>query len=451
MKIIIIGAGELGQLLASTLCAENHDVVIVDTSVKSVEHLKDKLDLMVVEGSCSNVSVLKQAGVAGADALLAVSGDEAANIIACQIASKFGVKKTICRFYSLDCFSPQDGITAEFFDIWRAFSPPEQCVRKICDILENPICLEKIQFTNPDALMEVISIKNSSMFAGTRIKDIPVTEILSQIRFAAIVRDQHFLIPHGDTLLVPGDKLYVAGHRDSVEHFVELAAPQDLQKAKRVIIAGATETGSMLAEKLLSSGIEVRFIEKNTRRGENLLDSLPSGMLVINGDPTDEEVMEECGIGNCDAFIAADDDDEQNILSCIMAKRLGAKKVIVITGKPEYIRIVPTMETIDCGISSTLVSVNMILRMIETGTMRIDAKLQRFHAHLTEFTVSKKSPLANRKIMDCNLPPSAVLALMFRGSEVITPSGGTELKPGDTVVAIVTNESSRELEPLFPR
>ena len=450
MKIIIIGAGELGQLLASTLCAENHDVVIVDTSVKSVEHLKDKLDLMVVEGSCSNVSVLKKAGVAGADALLAVSGDEAANIIACQIASKFGVKKTICRFYSLDCFSPQDGITAEFFDIWRAFSPPEQCVRKICDILENPICLEKIQFTNPDALMEVISIKSSSQFAGTRIKDIPVTEILNQIRFAAIVRDQHFLIPHGETILVSGDKLYVAGLRDSVKHFVELAAPQDLQKAKRVIIAGATETGSMLAEKLLSSGIEVRFIEKDTRRGENLLDSLPSGMLVINGDPTDEEVMEECGIGSCDAFVAADDDDEQNILSCIMAKRLGAKKVIVITHKPEYIRIVPAMEAIDCGISSTLVSVNMILRMIETGTMRIDAKLQRFHAHLTEFTVSKKSPLANRKIMDCNLPPSAVLALMFRGSEVITPSGGTELKPGDTVVAIVTNESSRELEPLFP-
>lgn len=451
MKIIIIGAGELGQLLAATLCAEDHDVVIVDTSVKSVEHLKDKLDLMVVEGSCSNVSVLKQAGVAGADALLAVSGDEAANIIACQIAGKFGVKKTICRFYSLDCFSPSDGITPEFFDIWRAFSPPEQCVRKICDILENPICLEKIKFTNPDAMMEVISIKNSSMFAGTRIKDIPVTELLNKIRFAAIVRDEHFLIPHGDTILVPGDKLYVAGQRDSVEHFVELAAPQDLQKAKRVIIAGATETGAMLAEKLLSSGIEVRFIEKNTKRGENLLDSLPSGMLVINGDPTDEEVMEESGIGNCDTFIAADDDDEQNILSCIMAKRLGAKKVITVTVKPEYIRIVPAMDAIDCGISSTLVSVNTILRMIETGTMRIDAKLQRFHAHLTEFTVSKKSPLANRKIMDCNLPPSAVLALMFRGSEVITPSGGTELLPGDTVVAIVTNESSKELEPLFPR
>lgn len=450
MKIIIIGAGELGQLLASTLCAEDHDVVIVDTSVKSVEHLKEKLDLMVVEGSCSDVSVLKQAGVEGADALLAVSGDEAANIIACRIASKFGVEKTICRFYSLDCFSPQDGITPEFFGIWRAFSPPEQCVRKICDILENPICLEKIQFTNPNALMEVISIQRGSMLDGTRIRDISVPDILSKIRFAAIVRDEHFLIPHGDTILVSGDKLYVAGQRQSVADFVKLATPQDLQNAKRIIIAGATDTGSMLAEKLLNSGIEVRFIEKHAKRGENLLDSMPSGMIVINGDPTDEEVMEECGIRSCDAFIAVDDDDEQNILSCIMAKRLGAKKVIAITGKSEYIRIVPAMDEIDCGISSSLVSVNTILRMIETGTMRIDAKLQRFHAHLTEFTVSRKSPLVDRKIMECSLPPSAVLALLFRDGEVITPSGGTELKPGDTVVAIVTTESSKELEPLFP-
>lgn len=450
MKIIIIGAGELGQLLAATLCAEDHDVVMIDSSNEQFEHLKEKLDLMVIEGSCSDVSVLKQGGIASADALLAVSGDEAANIIACRIASKFGVKKTICRFYSLDCFSPEDGITPEFFGIWRAFSPPEQCVRKICDILENPICLEKIQFTNPNALMEVISITPSSILAGTRLKDIPVADLLSTVRFAAIVRDRHFLIPHGDTLLVPGDKVYVAGHRDNVQKFVELVSPPEHRKLGRIIISGATETGMMLAEKLRSSSLELRFIEKSRRKGEGLLDALPAGLLVINGDPTDEEIMEEAGIENCDAFISTADDDEENILACIMAKRRGAKKVIAITHKPEYIRIVPAMEAIDCGISSTLVSVNTVLRMIETGTMRIDAKLQRFHAHLTEFRVSKHSPLAGKAIRECNLPPSAVFALIFRGFDVLTASGTTVLEPEDTVVTIVTPESKKDLEPLFP-
>jgi len=178
---------------------------------------------------------------------------------------------------------------------------------------------------------------------------------------------------------------------------------------------------------------------------------MPQGMLVIKGDPTDEQVMEEAGIQNCDAFVAAADDDEENILACIMAKRLGAKKTISVTHKPEYIRIVPTMEMIDSGISSTLVSVNLILRILETGTMRIDAKLQRFHAHLTEFTVSAKSPLAGKAIMECKLPSTVVLALLFRGADVIPPAGTTVLLPGDVVVAIVNPKGLKDIEPLFPK
>ena len=453
MKAIIIGAGELGRLLASTLCAENHDVVVIDSSSENFERLKEKLDLMVIEGSCSDVSILKQAGIQNCDTLIAVSGDEAANILACKIAGKFGVKKTICRFYTLDCFSSADGITPEFFGIWRAFSPPEQCVRKIIDTLGNPICLEKIQFTNPDALMEVISITPSSMLAGARIKDIPVSDALSKVRFAAIVRDRQFLIPHGDTVFVPGDKVYVAGKKSDVDDFVEVISPSPAVRSAplRIIISGATATGTILARELLDRDIEVRFIEKSELRGERLLDSMPQGMLVIKGDPTDEQVMEEAGIQNCDAFVAAADDDEENILACIMAKRLGAKKTISVTHKPEYIRIVPTMEMIDSGISSTLVSVNLILRILETGTMRIDAKLQRFHAHLTEFTVSAKSPLAGKAIMECKLPSTVVLALLFRGADVIPPAGTTVLLPGDVVVAIVNPKGLKDIEPLFPK
>ena len=451
MKIIIIGAGELGQLLATTLCAERHDVVVIDSSAEHFEHLKDKLDLMVLEGSCSDVSVLKNAGIAGADALLAVSGDEAANMIACQIATKFGVRKTICRFYSLECFSPEDGITPDFFGIWRAFSPPEECVRKISDILENPVCLEKIKFSNPDALMEVIAITPSSMLAGTRISDIAMSEMLRNIRFAAIVRGRSFLIPHGDTLLVPGDKVYIAGHREHVAAFVALVAPVEKKTLNRIVISGATDTGFMLARKLLEDHAgELRFIERSKKKGEALLDRLSSDVLVIQGDPTDEEVMEETGISGADLFVGTADDDEENILSCIMAKRLGAKKVVSLTRKPEYIRIVPAMDAIDSGLSSTLVSVNAVLRMLETGTMRIDAKLQRFHAHLTEFRISRKSPLIGRKLSECKLPSSAVFALLFRGADVVTPSGSTVFQENDTVVTIVTPESARELEPLFP-
>ena len=149
-------------------------------------------------------------------------------------------------------------------------------------------------------------------------------------------------------------------------------------------------------------------------------------------------------------FISADVDDEDNILSCIIAKQLGARKTISVTAKPEYIRIVPMMDRIDCGISSTLVAVNSVLRMIETGTMRVDAYLQMFHAQLTEFRISNSSPLCGKALAACKLPASTLFALLFRNNEVIAPAGGTTFMPGDIVVSIVTPETEKELAPLFP-
>ena len=451
MRIIIVGAGELGSLLAARLSARNeHDITVIDLSDAEFEHLREKLDLMLIEGSATDVSVLKRAGIESADLLFAVSGDENVNMTVCRIARMFGVEETICRVYSFSAFSPEDGITPELFGIRKVFSSPDECARKVMDVLHNRNVLEKIRFSNSSALMDVIDVTPSSLLAGVRVKDFPGTDILNQIRLAALVRDQRFIIPHGDTIIVPGDRIYVAGSAEKVNDFVKLIteASSDI---KRVVISGATKTGEILARQLLSEGYEIRIIEKKRERGEHLLDILPPGSIVIHGDPTDEDVMEEVGISSCDAFVSMDENDESGILSCILAKRLGAKKVITITHKPEYISIVPAMSVIDCGFNSTLVSVNALFRLMGNGTYQIDTKLQRFHANLKEFHVSEKSRLCGLSLAECKLPPSTVFAMLFRGSEVITPSGTTVFQPGDIAVAIATPETAKELEPYFLR
>ena len=452
MRIIIAGAGELGRLLASTLSNAAHDVTIIDSDADMLEHINDTLDIKVVEGSCISINTLKDAGIKTADALLAVSGDEAANILCCQLASKMGVLKTVCRLSSPDRFSEDDGVTPDKFGIWKCVSPSEECVGKIRSVLRNRMLVEKIRFSNPDAVMEVFRVSPSSLLAGTRVKDIPTDSgLLNSVRFAAIVRQKQFLIPHGDTIFVPGDKVYIAGGNKDVGNFISWISEETSSvKTSRIVIAGATITGRLLASALCADGYDVRFIEKNQQKGEKLLDTLPPGILVINGDPTDEEVLEEAGIRDCEGFVSAASDDEDNILSCIMAKRMGARKTVTVTSKPEYIRIVPTMDMIDCGFSTTLTAVNSILRMLESGTMRIDAFLQMFHARLTEFRVSNSSPLCGKELATCNLPSSTLFALAFRKDEIIAPSGNTILQPGDTVVAIVTPEVEKELEPLFP-
>ena len=187
-----------------------------------------------------------------------------------------------------------------------------------------------------------------------------------------------------------------------------------------------------------------------TVKAEKVRSELPSGIMLLQGDPTDEELLAEAGGSTAEVFVSAEEDDENNILSCIIAKRLGARKVVALTHKPEYIRIVPTMDVIDCGFSASLISVNTILRLLGGGILRLDANLQNFGARLSEFKVTQKSPLAGKALKDCSLPAFAVLALVFRGDEVITPSGQTVLLPGDIAVSVVTNETAKRLSVLFP-
>lgn len=450
MKVIIAGSGELGRLLAATLLTGNHDVILIDNAVDELKQVSDKLDVMTVEGNCTSIAVLKEAGIEDADALLAVSGNEAINILTCQIASKLGVKQTICRLYSSESFSSEDGILPETFGIRNTVSPPEESAEKICAILRRDILLERIRFSIEEAQMILIEITRSSILAGVSIKNIPGPEMLKSIRFSALLRGNQLIVPHGDTIFAPGDKVYVAGKTESLNAFLDWLSPGDMGLRPRLVMAGSDDTGRILAEKALQQGFEVYFIEPDRQRAEHLLDELPSGVTMLEGNATQEDILMEAGVANADAFVSVDPDDEDNILSCILAKRLGARKVICLTHKPEYIWIVPAMEMIDCGLSATLVSVNSILRQLEAGAMRADAILQRFRAHLTEFRVSPKSPLCGKMLKNCKLPSSLILSLIFRGNEVIIPSGETCLYANDKAVAIVTKEGVREIEPLFP-
>lgn len=450
MKIIVIGAGELGRLLASALSEEDHDVVIVDSDADEVARISDKFDAMAIEGSCSSVEILKQAGAENADALLAVSGDEASNILACQIANKLGVKHTVCRLYSNDCFSKDDGISPATFGLWRTFSSPEESAEKILTVLASPITLETISFTHPDAAMLVFEITRSSVLQGVRIRDIPGPEILRKIRFAALVRDRQLLIPHGDTLLIPGDRVYVAGRKEDIAAFIDWATPENTGKPSRIIISGDDDTSVIVARRARELGFNACMIVRDEKTGERIQDEIPPGIMVLHGDATDESLLENAGIASADVFVSVAQDDEDNILSCIIAKRLGAKKVISLTHRPEYIRIAREMGPIDCAFSATLVAANCVLRLLEGTNKRVDVQLQSLRAAISEFRISHTSPLCGQTLSTAKLPASLVLALVFRNSEIFAPAGDTVLLEGDVVVAVVTRDTRRTIDKLFP-
>ncbi len=450
MKIIIIGAGELGQALARKLDSEENDITIIDSSEDDFSLIHDKMDVMTVKGEAANVAVMKDAGVMGADLMIAVSGDQASNMLSCQIAKHFGVEQCICRVYSQDVFSEEDGFTPEFFGISNAFSSPAECVRHLKYVLQRQIIMEHIEFSNADATMVTVVIPENSPAKGVKLQDIPDKEMLENVRFAARIRSHKLVFPRGDTTLNEGDLVYVAGKQEYVTKFMDYVNGHVKEEThKLVVIGGANATSEQLAAELLDMGMEVRFVEPDMEAAEALLGKLPAGTRVVKGETTDSDALREAGINGCDIFVSLIDDDETAILSGILAKREGAQKVVVVNHKPEYAGMIPAMGFIDCGLNSTVIAANAVFRMMDRGTIRIDTRLLAYKAHISEYKVRSDSNCVGKLLKDCKLPRESVLAMLFRDGNVMVPSGQTEFQAGDVVVAVLKSEADEQLKALF--
>ncbi len=449
MKIVVIGAGELGQMLAERMSVAHHDIVLVDREKGEFAQVRDKLDIGMVTGDATNAAVLKRAGILNADLLLAVSGDQPSNMLACQLARHFHCKSAICRVYSSTVFSNSDGVGPEFFGIDKWFSSPEECHRHILEVLRYQCILEQIEFSNPEATMVAARLHEDAPIAGKSLKELDAMGLMAEIRLAALVRNRRLFFPRGESRVLAGDRIYIAGCRTAVENFLVSGCGQQLPTGRLVIIGGATMLTELLVKSLEKAGMQVCVLEPNVERQEEFLGKMPSHVDVRNGDPTDSGVLEEAGVRECYAYIGAELEDERNILSCILAKRMGAGKVVTVTHKPEYISMVPEMELIDSGFNSTVESANAVFRLMDSGTIRVDSNLQAFHAYLTEFKIQPTSRLIGVKVRDAHLPHDVVLAMIFRDKEVITPVGSTVLDNGDVVVAIVTSDAESAMIPYF--
>jgi len=276
---------------------------------------------------------------------------------------------------------------------------------------------------------------------------------LKTVRFAAIVRDKELMIPQGDTILQQNDEVYIAGTKNGINNMITWLTPEN-KPIKKIIVAGASRMGIKLARKLDETGFDVRVIENDFNKCEEIIDKTKSDMKVINGDPTNYFILKETGISECDVYIGVLDNDEDNILSCVLAKKHGARKVIATTKKGEYIKVVPDLDIIDCGFNSGLVAVNTVLRHLGTGTgkLSIDAVLHRVDAYVYEFEIEPGSELCNKQIHECGILDYAVIALVFRnGDEVIVPHGSLELQMGDIVAIIATRDTAKKLGQLFTK
>ena len=245
---------------------------------------------------------------------------------------------------------------------------------------------------------------------------------------------------------MPGDKVYVAGRAENVRAFVEWLSKDGSVPIHRVIVAGVSQIGGRLVKRLLGEGIDVRVIEGDPKKAGRLLDALPQNVMLFEGEMTNSDILTEADITECDAFAALSDRDENNILSCLLASRLGAKKVIALTSTAEYMDILPSIEQAGCWFNTTQISANCAFRLMSGGTIRVDPELRALNARITELALSGKSRFVGKQVIDAGLPQNFLIALIIRGDEVLAPTGQTVLQEGDQLIAVANAEDIQKIK-----
>jgi trk system potassium uptake protein TrkA len=426
---------------------EGNDVVVVDLDSMLLERLHDSLDLMTICGDGSKVRTLCQAQVDQADLLLAVTSLSAVNILACILAKRFGVERTIARVRSGDHFDDMEGITATALGVDVSIITERECASDIADVLIRPQVKETAHLSHPSAQIVNFQILGNSPMLGSTLAKFAKPELLEELRICAILRHGHLVMPRGETGFMPFDEIYVAGHEYAIESLIDWATPETPLISK-VIIAGATPLAHVLAHQLLVMDMDVTVIESNETRAALATEQL-GGCLVLRGQATDIEVLREAGIEHCDAFLALQSQNEETIISCMLAKRHGARKVIATTNNLDYLRIITGIQTIDCGFSPLVSAINRVIKYIATDDRETAAVLKRVPVVVVEFTVAPKAAVAGQRIAQIKLPCEMVFAIIIRGDSLVPAIGNETLDAGDRVCVMVRAEQVDSAAKLF--
>ena len=440
MKIIILGAGQVGANLAESLVAENNDITVIDLNGERLSLLQDRFDLRTVLGHAAHPSVLKQAGADDADMLVAVTQSDETNLVACRIASSlFNVPTRIARIRSADFLELDASYLAEHFGVDDVISPEQEVTDTLRRLIEYPEALQVLDFAEGKVRLIAVRAYHGGPLVGHELQDIKRHMPNVECRIPAIYRRDRGIVPKGITVIEPGDEVFFLARKHDIAAVTRELRRME-QPVKKVMIAGGGNIGRRLAAALESS-YDVKVIDHNKATTVALAESLHR-TLVLTGDATDEELLEQENIESIDVFCALTNDDEDNIMSALLAKRMGAQRVIALINRSAYVDLVQGGE-IDIAISPAQATVGPLLSKIRRGDMAAVHSLRRGAAEVLEIVVHgdyKTSKVVGRRIGDVGLPEGATVAAIIRGDEVLIAHHDSLVEAEDHLIVFALNK-----------
>lgn len=450
MKVIILGAGQVGTTLAENLVAENHDVSIIDVNRDRLSALQERFDLQVVQGRCSYPEVLRDAGAESADMVIAVTDSDESNMVACQVAySLFQVPTKIARIRSEHYFIRKELFGKDNLPIDVFISPEGLVTRDIHQLIDHPGALQVLDFADGSVKLVVIKPYYGGVLLGKRLSQ--VSEYLPglAIKIVAINRNDHFLELTDDTEIEIGDEVFFVAPSQHV-HAIMATLRRVEDPVRRIMIGGGGNIGYQLA-RALERNFQVKIVEQSRERCEFLAKNLDRAT-VLCGDSTDQELLLSEGIDHVDVFCAMTNDDEDNIICSLQAKKLGAKQVMALIARTAYVNLIQG-GAINIAISPQLATVSSILRYIRRGDMMNVYSVRRGMAEAIEAVAHgdrKTSKVVGRYIHQLKLPKGVFISAVVRQNAVIIVEEDTMIESEDHIILFVSNKKSlKDVERLF--
>lgn len=444
MKIIIIGAGEVGHNLCTTLSAEGHDVTLIEQQSIRCDRLDEEQNARIVQGNGSSARQLVDVNVAKCDAFLAMTSDDRTNVISCSLAKGLGAKNTIARIHD-ETFNDNSVINYQLhFGIDLLVNPEAICAVELAKAIRNAGRVAVENFARGQIEVQQQEVASSSRLVGKKLMDLKLD---SRVRIGLVQREGISMVAGADTVLEAGDTVTLFGHPEALFTLREKFDPKNKINIARVVLFGGSETAISLIRLLTHPRFKIRVIEKDPAKCRNLAERFPH-VTVINGDATSLRLLEEEQIGSADYFVACTKDDEENILTCIQASKLGAQHVQLVINKGDYDELLGMLRStlaIEVVVSPRRATADFMVRTLSSERVVYLADLPNNSGRMLEIRINHASPCVGRTIKDIQLPRGALFVALLHKFKAKVPAADDTILAGDRLIVIAQEDQEKTL------
>jgi trk system potassium uptake protein TrkA len=448
MSIIIIGAGEVGYNVAWRLSREHKDIVVIDKDEAKIDRISEQLDVQTVQGSGSSINVLRKAGIGKAEIVIAATNSDEVNMVSCLVAGVQAVVPIkIARIRDPEYAANMQILGEDKLDIDLVINTDHDLVRSILRILETPGATDVVDFAHGRIRMASFFVDEKSSMRDKQLSELKALNPDLSVIVAAIYREGQVIIPRGDDKILARDLVYMIGEAATISSLVGTLNNSNRVGLKRVMIFGGGTVGFNLARILENRGVTTKIIEPNEERCHFLANELDKAT-VLRGDFTTHDLLREENIEETDAFVTVSPEEEQNILLSLLAKRMGARRVMASIDRISYSPLA-YQTGVDVVVSPSLIAVNKILQYVRRGKVANVTTLPEDQAEVIEIEALSTSDLINKPLKSLKFPKGILVGAILRGETLFIPQGETIILPGDHVAMVVASDAIEKLEKIM--